>query len=66
MKIDLKGVNRSDLARKCGMTTSGISRILSGERAPSVSAAIRIANALDTDIDNLLASLPDNDKAAVH
>lgn len=48
------------------MTTSGISRILSGERAPSVSAAIRIANALDTDIDNLLASLPDNDKAAVH
>lgn len=45
-ELQQRGWTQADLARKSGLTTAGISRILSGQRDPGPEALIAIAEAL--------------------
>lgn len=56
--MDLTTANRADVARATGYTQGGISKIFSGKRRPSVTAAQKIAEALGISVDEFLSSLP--------
>lgn len=50
-------INLSALSRKTGMDLSYLSRILSGDRTPTVVYAEQIAQALGMDLEPLLAAI---------
>jgi len=49
-----RGVSHEALARKAGVTRSAISHIESGKRKPSLLVALSIAEALDTELSDIL------------
>lgn len=54
-----KGMNPTDVAKRAGMPTSTISRILSGQRGrdPTLLVVLRIYYALDVPLEHLLKKL---------
>jgi transcriptional regulator with XRE-family HTH domain len=56
-----RGWSLDALARRCQLSTSTLSRIETGHRRISLGQLVPIAHALDTSIDQLVASLEDDD-----
>ncbi len=56
--MDLSTINRSELARRVGMTTGAVSRIFSGKRNPTIKSAKALAGTLDISLDDFVNSLP--------
>jgi putative molybdopterin biosynthesis protein len=50
---EAKGLKQVDLARKLGMDRSHINRIENGAQTPTLALALRIANALDCNIQDI-------------
>ena len=50
--LDPKSIRRGELARRTGYTIGHISRVLSGDRTPSLLCASRIAAALGLSLDD--------------
>lgn len=46
-----RGLSQQELAELCGTTQSAIARLESGRRAPRLDTLLRIANALDCELD---------------
>ena len=57
-----RGITQVELAQKIGATQGAISMIENGERNPSVPMIVRIAEALDCTVDELLASETTDEK----
>ncbi|MDO4649391.1 MAG: helix-turn-helix transcriptional regulator [Eubacteriales bacterium] len=57
--LDAKGMTQRELAEKVGTTETSISRYVSGERIPKAPMCIKIAKALDTDVEMLFADEPE-------
>lgn len=53
-QLDLKEKNQLWLAGRCGVTPSHINQIIRGKRNPSVSILIKISEALDITLDDLM------------
>lgn len=49
-----KNMTQEDLAKKVGIITNSISRIENGKNSPSTVVFIKIASALDVDLNELL------------
>lgn len=47
----IEGVNRSELARECGLTRSYVSQVLNGKREPGISVARTVAKKLGVTVD---------------
>lgn len=47
------GISQGKLAREVGLTRSAVSRLESGERAPSLGLAVSLASRLDLDLNQL-------------
>jgi transcriptional regulator with XRE-family HTH domain len=52
--LSLKGWSQADLAKITGLTPAAISQFLSGERDPSLSSLIKLAQAFQVKIDDLI------------
>lgn len=52
-------VNRSKLARETGLTTSFVSRVLNGERTPSLKSVRLLARAMGITVDEFINGLPE-------
>ena len=48
------GMNQKDLARETGLTESAISRYINGQRQPRLYNLIKIADALEMTVDELV------------
>jgi len=59
------GWSQQDLADRTGLSRAGISAIESGRLAPSVHAALALAQALDTTVEDLFSASPKSDAAPV-
>lgn len=59
--LDQSGETQQEFAARVGVTQSYVSRILAGERVPSLQLALRIANAAEIPV----ASLVDTSAQAV-
>ena len=55
--LNIRGLCRSEVARKTGLSLSHVSRILSGQRTPSLGALVRIADYLGVTTDELIGEL---------
>ena len=66
-KLSEKRLSQADLCRLTGLASSMISHYCNGQRVPSVRTAIKIAEALDTTIEDLalLKSPAENDELFV-
>lgn len=51
---EMRGLNKAELASRCGMHPSAISRFEAGHRNPSLASLRRIAHALEVTADFLL------------
>jgi transcriptional regulator with XRE-family HTH domain len=51
--LESMGWSQSELARRCGISTSAMSRYLSGERTPSLLDAAQISRVLGISLDKL-------------
>ena len=56
-KLSEKRLSQADLCRLTGLASSMISHYCNGQREPSVRTAIKIAEALDTTIEDLALSI---------
>ena len=65
-KLKEQGMTQADLRKRTGLTTSMISYYCTGKRFPSVTAAIKIAKALNTTVEYLaLGVSPEESQAGV-
>lgn len=51
-----KGFNQTELAREIGYSLQGLAKIERGESDPALSTIMKIADALDVDLDYMLGS----------
>jgi transcriptional regulator with XRE-family HTH domain len=58
------GLNQPELARRCGITQAGLSRIESGERNASPALMLTIASVLGTDFDSITRRAPETEEVA--
>lgn len=56
-QIELRDMNQSEFAKRAGVTAGVASQWATGRRRPTVESAKTIADALDTDISEVLAAL---------
>lgn len=61
-RTGLAAINRSEMARALGVDLAHISRILSGQRNPSLKLAVRMAEYLGVSLDGLYLLLPRDTK----
>lgn len=59
------GINSRDLAKRSGISESGVSRILSGEIDPRIKTFTKIADALRVDYIYLMGYEPENKPAQI-
>lgn len=52
--LDERGINQLELAARVGVTRAAMSRYVSGDREPRFVTLIRIAEELDTHVDDLV------------
>ena len=57
-KMAERGVSQADLCRLTGLASSMVSHYCTGQRTPSIAAAIKIAKALNTTVDQLALHNP--------
>ena len=53
-QMELLGMSQKDLARETGLTESAISRFINGTRQPRLYNLIKIADALEMTVDELV------------
>ena len=53
-QMELLGMTQKDLARETGLTESAISRFINGQRQPRLYNLIKIADALEMTVDELV------------
>jgi len=58
--MDLKTINRSEMARATKVDVAHISRIVNGKAAPSLPLAVKMAKHLGITVDDLVNSLKHN------
>ncbi len=63
-QLDERGWSQNQLAREIGFTSAGISRIMTGTRQPGIKTCVRLAQALNADLLDLLNLAGIGDDAA--